>query len=72
MTDEKLLMAVHKAISVYLNYTGDTKCFDWSSDDDNAPDIGFAGWDIQVNKLLSLFNIRIYVLSYTLMLMTYQ
>lgn len=43
--DDKLLTAIFDSISVYLNYTGKTTCFDWSSDPFGQ--IAATMWNIQ-------------------------
>ena len=44
--DDKLLNALYKAISLYLNYTGQMSCFDWSTDPFGQ--ISATTWNIQV------------------------
>lgn len=44
--DLKLLDSVFKALNVYFNYTGTSKCLDVSSS--SAPTLGERGWDYQV------------------------
>ncbi|XP_065225455.1 lysosomal Pro-X carboxypeptidase-like [Planococcus citri] len=43
--DDELLSAIFESISLYLNYTGNTQCFDWSTDP--FGDIAATTWNIQ-------------------------
>lgn len=45
--DNELLSAIFDSISVYLNYTGKTQCFDWSTDPFGQ--ITATTWNIQVS-----------------------
>lgn len=47
--DEKLLMAVFRAVSVYFNYTGCSTCLQWKSDPSTNLDSN--AWNIQVLKI---------------------
>lgn len=44
LTGRELLTAVHSAISVYTNFTGETKCLETK---EAAPDLGAVGWPYQ-------------------------
>ncbi|GLG98497.1 Lysosomal Pro-X carboxypeptidase [Gryllus bimaculatus] len=44
-SDKILLTSLFKALSVYTNYTGKTKCLDIQ--DDASPQLGESGWDFQ-------------------------
>lgn len=47
-SDIELVNAVHAAVSVYQNYTGQKKCFDIRAD--TSPDLGTSGWNFQVRN----------------------
>jgi len=40
------LTDLHAALSIFMNFTGSVKCFDFKSD--SAPSLGADGWDFQV------------------------
>ena len=44
LSEKSLLLSIFQAISVYTNYTGETKC---NRIDDASPDLGAAGWNYQ-------------------------
>ena len=48
LDDHSLLMELFKGLSVYANFTGQTKCLDVSQQADQS--LGDMGWDFQVTE----------------------
>lgn len=60
-TGKPLIESIHNAITVFANYTGQTKCIDTNPDELSG--VGLEGWDFQVKTRLQFKTTTLYHLN---------